>query len=955
MTSINEALKSGFLSTLTAYELDQKIKDEAYLGILANENTLANHLMNVPMHAHDKFSEYLCYIMSRPEYFYFIIKVLFGMETFPMQALILKELFEHRFPILIGARGLSKCVLSSLVVTTYGIKNIKNMGIKNIPHVRQDIGDIDFYGEKRYSKVDYGFFNGYTDTKKITTRSGRVLEGTLNHPIRVVSNGEIVWKEMSDIKVSDYAVIQRKYEQWEKPNDLGPNVAYTLGTNTDKSIPDIVFGAKFESISAYLSGLFDTYSIYNTEDSTIELSTDSFEFIEEIQFLLLILGINSNVKNYKLCISGSSLKTFMGKVGSRIKENQLLLEKYCVNITVENSNFFEDEIVSIEDSSGPTYDVHLKGDDHSFVSNGFISHNSFTLGMYLLIRMIITPGVKCVITGAGFRQAKMVFEVMEGIWNKAPMLRNCFKGSRNGPFHQPDAWYFRLGDSICHALPVGHDGQKIRGYRAQILVCDEFSSVNPIIFEEVMSGFLSVKSDSIQQLKNEAYHSTMKLIGTKSLDEYVDSYTVQNQLILSGTPYYKHNHFYKYFTKWRDIIYSKGDPKKLSEILPEAEKDDSFNWKDYAIMRIPVNLIQSGHMDMAQVNRIRASVTNDIFMREFMSVFSNDSDGFFKRSLIDFCTVSENNSIVKNGELVKFAPTLYGNPKKKYIFGVDPAYQGDNFAIVILEMNDGYRAVVHCWTIQASDHKQMLKDCKENNWGIDIENQYYDYCARKIRNLMKRFPCAYIALDPMGGGKVIMESLADPAKLKDGEELILPIIDSENKPKEEDFIQGQHIIHTFKNTSDNIGQANHALKKDMESRDIIFPFHDSLSYAGAEFYDISMGEASVLYDTLEDCITDIEELKNELSTIVITETASMREHFDTPSTKSPGQAKGRLRKDRYSALLMANWVARSAENLVVRHTNSADLTNQAYFGRENPDSIYLGNNKIAQKLNELYR
>ena len=63
-----------------------------------------------------------------------------------------------------------------------------------------------------------------------------------------------------------------------------------------------------------------------------------------------------------------------------------------------------------------------------------------------MIRMITTPGVKCVITGAGFRQAKLVFEVMENIWEKAPMLRACFKGGKNGWHHNNDAWHFRHGD-----------------------------------------------------------------------------------------------------------------------------------------------------------------------------------------------------------------------------------------------------------------------------------------------------------------------------------------------------------------------------------------------------------------------------------------------------------------------------------------------------------------------------
>lgn len=195
----------------------------------------------------------------------------------------------------------------------------------------------------------------------------------------------------------------------------------------------------------------------------------------------------------------------------------------------------------------------------------------------------------------------------------------------------------------------------------------------------------------------------------------------------------------------------------------------------------------------------------------------------------------------------------------------------------------------------------------------------------------------------------------DPSKLEPGEEIILPVINTDEKPQETDLMQGEHIIQIYKNTPDNITDANHALKKDMETRDIVFPHHDAISYIISEFYDSSLGESAVLYDTLEDCVSNIEELKNELSTITITETRTGKEHFDTSEIKSAGAKKGRLRKDRYSALLMANWVARSAENLVTRQLNSSDvMTLGGYVDKANPDAMFVGNSKLTQRLNDLY-
>ena len=55
---------------------------------------------------------------------------------------------------------------------------------------------------------------------------------------------------------------------------------------------------------------------------------------------------------------------------------------------------------------------------------------------------------------------------------------------------------------------------------------------------------------------------------------------------------------------------------------------------------------------------------------------------------------------------------------------------------------------------------------------------------------------------------------------------------------------------------------------------------------------------------------EIEELKDELSMIIMTQTTSGRDKWDTPEVKLPGGRKDRLRKDRYSSLIMANMSAR---------------------------------------------
>jgi hypothetical protein len=68
-----------------------------------------------------------------------------------------------------------------------------------------------------------------------------------------------------------------------------------------------------------------------------------------------------------------------------------------------------------------------------------------------------------------------------------------------------------------------------------------------------------------------------------------------------------------------------------------------------------------------------------------------------------------------------------------------------------------------------------------------------------------------------------------------------------------------------------------------------------------------------IIDTLEDCVMEIEELKDELSMIQMTQTTAGRDRWDTPEVVVGTGKKSKMRKDRYSALLMANMAARTLQ------------------------------------------
>ena len=172
---------------------------------------------------------------------------------------------------------------------------------------------------------------------------------------------------------------------------------------------------------------------------------------------------------------------------------------------------------------------------------------------------------------------------------------------------------------------------------------------------------------------------------------------------------------------------------------------------------------------------------------------------------------------------------------------------------------------------------------------------------------MKLFPCIHIAMDAQGGGIAVMESLHDKDKIKEGETAIWPVID-EDKPKDTDDERGLHILEMCQFAKyDWLAEANHGLRKDLEDKALLFPMFDPVSLGLANVDDGIRGR---MYDTLEECVMDIEELKDELSMIQMTQTASGRDRWDTPEVIVAAGKKSKMRKDRYSALIMANMSAR---------------------------------------------
>jgi hypothetical protein len=100
---------------------------------------------------------------------------------------------------------------------------------------------------------------------------------------------------------------------------------------------------------------------------------------------------------------------------------------------------------------------------------------------------------------------------------------------------------------------------------------------------------------------------------------------------------------------------------------------------------------------------------------------------------------------------------------------------------------------------------------------------------------------------------------------------------------------------------------------------------------------------------------EIEELKNELCMIEIRQTSTGREHWDTPEVKIGTGRKERVRKDRYSSLLMANMAARQTR--ARRIQDDYEIVGgfaEVSQGKKKPQADFIGPAWITSQLNNLY-
>jgi len=433
---------------------------------------------------------------------------------------------------------------------------------------------------------------------------------------------------------------------------------------------------------------------------------------------------------------------------------------------------------------------------------------TFLLGVNAVLHCLLYPGYRVGLISSSFRQAKYIFAEIEKLYTRSSIFReacekrpvrgsdNCnvrFKGTDNS------------NGSYIEALPLGVDGAKIRGSRFYLIEVDELAQVPTTILDMVVRPMAAVTLEPMEKVRYRERMEKLIKAGLATEDDVMEQ--AANKMIMTSSGYFKFNHMWNRMKSYWHAMKEEGKKTK------------------YAVHQVPYQMMPKGFLDEENIKEAKRTMASIEFMMEYEAVMVSDSDGFFKASLLDSCTLGSNFSVRLNGER-----------GKEYVLGIDPSQGGAaSCGFVLIELGSPNKIV-------------FVRGLKKRT-----TQEMTTY----VQKLADDFNVIRIFMDSQGGGKAIRDLL------QEGYNKRTPILDMDDEnTKNRD---GKRILRLINPAPLWIADANFDTLALLENKSLRFP---TIPSSGS--------------DVEEKLYEEIKLLKSQMLNIIITETGRGVRHFDTP-------------------------------------------------------------------------
>lgn len=563
---------------------------------------------------------------------------------------------------------------------------------------------------------------------------------------------------------------------------------------------------------------------------------------------------------------------------------------------IKNQNFYFDKVKVIEDLGRKNCIDFNVPTGEKYWSNGFISHNTFISAVFCILQTIFFPDSGILIAGPTFRTSRFIFnkvvEISEG--KNAQLLYQALgvMSRRN------DEYKILVNGGSVVAIPLS--GDKVRGYRANVLVIDELLLMEQEIVEKVLMPFLVVPQNLTEKQIIRAKEDELIRRGVLKEEERM-VFPNRAKFIGLSSASFKCEYLYKKYEEFVQQIYN-----------PSEEDKKNHSHVKYFVSQLAWNAIPEDRMDKDIIKLAQSDESNSAtFRREYGAEFTDDSDSYFSMKKMIQCTIPDGES-----------PSLLlsGDKSKKYLLSIDPNWSNsetsDNFSMCVMEIDE-----------------DKLKEGKESGtvvhnygrFGVDLKAhiKYFYY-------LWKNFNIVMIIIDH--AGYQFIES-ANESELfrKDGVEFKLfdfhaekdgSDLEQELKTARRQYNrQINKIVFTQYFTTEFITKANQYLQGCIDYKKIWFGSGikadaSAFNKAISTNIDLSLVDEIDLGEFVDTQEMMLKQTKYECASIEMKATAKGTQSFDLPVFMKKDNTSSRTRRDNYTALLLSAWCLKSYKDIL---------------------------------------
>lgn len=595
-------------------------------------------------------------------------------------------------------------------------------------------------------------------------------------------------------------------------------------------------------------------------------------------------------EKYKKDLSASSSQFYDLKGDLGDKEAKISLAKFLRT----NIGFTTELISGIK--LAPYQEIVLKGMLNRNFSMNVWSRGggkSFIASIYCFLQCIFEPNTKILIAGPTFRTARFIFNYLEKIIDSkgAELLSQAFgaKAKRNDQFE----WQIN-GGSIT-AIPL--NGEKIRGFRANVLLLDEYLLLPEDLIKTVLMPFLVAPQNMKERLEIREIED--RLIREGHMEEKGRVVFENNaKMIALTSASYTFENLYKTYQDWIQKIYS-----------PDREEATYFV-SQIGYEALPPDMIDKVIIEEAQ----NGGLSNSTFQREYCAQFTDGSDSYFSAKKMHECTVPD-------GEEPSLK--LNGDRDKKYIISIDPSFSNspssDFFAIAVVELDEETKTgtLVHNYALAGGDLKDhiiYLDYLTEafNPELIIIDNagyQFIDSCNESDLFRTKQYGFFDFDSDLEG---VDYELMVKKARIQ-------------YNAQAKKVCFKQHFSVSF------IRKANEELQTRIDHKKIWFgsrisPNAEVFNRISTQRVELKTETPKSILDLIEDQDDLIHQVKKQCALIEVRSTSKGSQSFDLPQHLKRNTSASRARKDNYTTLLLANWGIKCYYDMMTANVETASAT-----------------------------